>query len=311
MLIALLTCKAMVASEKPQNVEQRTDKIDVYHSAFNIHYFIDFSINFKKYIFLNMNLLKKFGLFLVSCSLLFIISCSDSSTDSDTDTPPAEFNSNAAPGDSAQSFLEGDQYTSLQVEIDYMPGQEPTQEGLNNLQTFLEERLNKQTISLNTPTEITPESQSSYSADEIRALEKEYRDNYTEAGSNTLHVYFLVADGEYSSNSNVLGIAYWNTSVAFFGQTIENVSGTPPTAPSEEKIESTVFRHEFGHIMGLVGNGSPTQSDHKTSGSAHCTQDGCLMEPSVETANFFENFSGEIPPLDEYCIQDLQANGGK
>lgn len=259
-----------------------------------------------------MNLLKKSGLLLVSCFLLFIISsCSDSSTDSDTDTPEVEFNSKAAPGDSAQSFLESDQYTDLQVEIDYMQGHEPTQQGLDNLQTFLEERLNKQSISLSTPTEITPESQSSYSSDDIRALEEEYRDNYTEAGDNTLHVYFLMVDGEYSSNSNVLGIAYWNTSVAFFGQTIEDISGTPPAAPSEEKIESTVFRHEFGHNMGLVGNGTPTQSDHKTSNSAHCTEDGCLMEPAVETANFFENFSGEIPPLGEFCIEDLQANGGK
>lgn len=258
-----------------------------------------------------MNLFRKFGLLLLSCALLFVItSCSDS-TDSDTDAPPAEFNNKTAPGDSAQSFLEGDQYTSLQVEIDYMPGHKPTQEGLNNLQSFLEERLNKQSISLSTPTEITPESQSTYSANDIRALEEEYRDNYTEAGGNKLHVYFLVVDGEYSSNSNVLGIAYWNTSVAFFGQTIENVSGTPPAAPSEEKVESIVFRHEFGHNMGLVGNGTPTQSDHKTSSSAHCTEDGCLMEPSVETANFFENFSGEIPSLGEYCIEDLQANGGK
>jgi len=208
-----------------------------------------------------------------------------------------------------------DQYTNLQIEIDYMPSHQPTQEGLNSLQTFLEERLNKQNISLMSPDEIESGNQSSYTADDIRSLEEQHRDNRTEIDSNTLHVYFLMVDGEFNDGegggSDVLGIAYWNTSVAFFGQTIESISGTPPTAPSEEQIESTVFRHEFGHNMGLVGNGTPTQSDHKTEGSAHCKTNSCLMYPSVETTDFFSNFSGEVPPLDEFCIEDLQANGGK
>ncbi len=177
----------------------------------------------------------------------------------------------------------------------------------------MEERLNKQNISLSTPTQIDAESQSSYSSNDVRAIEEEYRDNYTEAGSSTLHVYFLVVDGEFGQNPNVLGIAYWNTSVAFFGETIANASGTPPTAPTREKVESTVFRHEFGHNMGLVGIGTPHISSHTDhqNGESHCSTDGCLMEPAIETANFFENFSGEVPELDQLCIEDLQANGGK
>lgn len=260
-----------------------------------------------------MKSFKKLSLFLLCFSLAVLVTnCSDSSTDPN-DPPPQEFDSQAAPGDSAHAYLAGDQYTNLQVEIDYMPGYEPTQEGLNSLETFLQERLNKQNISFTTPNEIDAESQSSYSSNDIRAMEEEYRDNYTEAGDNTLHVYFVVVDGEYSSNSNVLGIAYWNTSVAFFGETIASASGTPPAAPSREKVESTVFRHELGHNMGLVGIGTPHISSHTDhqNGDSHCSTDGCLMEPAIETANFFENFSGEVPSLDQLCIEDLQANGGK
>ncbi len=245
------------------------------------------------------------------CSLAFlIVGCSDTTTGPDNNQP--EFNSQAASGSSAELFLKDDQYSSLQVEIDYMPNHEPTQEGLDSLRLFLEQRLNKQNISLGTPNEISAESQSSYTAENIRAIEEEHRDNYTEAGDNTLHVYFLMVDGEYEQ-SNVLGIAYWNTSVAFFGQTIEEVS-SGIGAPSEQKIEGTVFRHEFGHNMGLTGNGSPHpsgQEDHQN-GESHCSVDGCLMLPAVETGNFFENtFSGDIPDLDPLCIEDLQANGGK
>lgn len=248
-------------------------------------------------------------LLLTIVTLAFIAySCSDSGTGPDIEPAP-DFNSKAAPGDSAKSFLEGDQYTNLQIEIDYMEGYEPTQEGLNSLNTFLQERLNKSNITFTT-TQIAARGHSSYSTDDIADIEEEERDNFTEAGSNTLHVYFLIVDGEYTQ-SNVLGIAYWNTSMAFFGQTMNDISGTPPAAPSEQQVEGTVFRHEIGHNMGLVGIGTPTQSDHKTEGSAHCTTDGCLMEPSVRTGDIFQNFSGEVPELDQLCIEDLQANGGK
>ena len=258
-----------------------------------------------------MTLYKRIIVLLISCSLgLALYSCSDSSTGPDTD--PVEFNHQVAPGDSAEAFLQGDQYTTLQVEIDYVEGYEPTQEALNSLRTFLQERLNKQNIILSDPTSINPDNNSgSYSSSEVRSIEELYRDNFTEAGSSTLHAYFVYLDGEYEQNSNVLGIAYYNTSVAFFGQTIQDVS-SGVGAPSKQKIEGTVFRHEFGHNMGLVGNGTPTQSDHKTANSAHCTADECLMKPAVETGNFFTNtFGGEIPPLDPQCITDLQANGGK
>lgn len=266
-----------------------------------------------------MHLFKRSYLILIILSLAFLTyTCSDSGTGPGMEPDPVEFNSKAAPGDSAKSFLEGDQYTTLQLEIDYMPEHEPTQDAINNLQTFLEERLNKQNITILDPTEVPSGNQDSYSAGDIRNLERqeEYRDNFTQPGSNTLHVYFLIVDGEFSDQSNVLGIAYWNTSMAFFGETIRNATGMPPAAPSREKIESTVFNHEVGHSLGLVGNGSPHppgQESHQTDESQgkHCTVDGCLMEPAVRTTDFFANLSGEVPDLDPLCIEDLQANGGK
>lgn len=250
-----------------------------------------------------------------------VYACSDSGTGTNPDPDPdpdpdptVEFNSRVAPGDSAQSFLEGDQYTSLEIEIDYMEGYEPTQEGLNSLSTFLEARLNKDNINF-TLTQIAARGEGPYTTNDVANIEDEERDTYTEAGSNTLQAYFLILDGEYEQ-SNVLGIAYYNTSMAFFGQTISDISGTPPTAPSRNQVEGTVFRHEIGHNLGLVGNGSPHpdgQESHQTGSSegAHCTTSGCLMEPAVQTGDIFQNFSGEVPDLGQLCVEDLQANGGK
>ncbi len=257
----------------------------------------------------------KLILSILSISLL-MLGCSDSSTGPGDENGNGngnnqEFNSQNRPGTSAEAFLSAESYSDLTLEIDYMPGQEPTQEAMDNLKTFLQQRLNKSNITFRTPTEVPSGGESEYSADEIRNLEEEHRNNYTEGGSSTLEAYFLIVDGQYQEQGNVLGIAYYNTSMAFFGPTI-NETSSGVTAPSREKIEGTVFRHEFGHVIGLVGNGTETQSSHKTDGSAHCTSDGCLMEPAVETSNFFANiFDGTIPNLDELCIQDLQANGGE
>ncbi|MCW9706938.1 hypothetical protein [Fodinibius salsisoli] len=240
---------------------------------------------------------------------LSIVGCLGSS--SGIDENMNRFPSTANPGFTPQAFLSDSNFTALELEIDYMPGQQPTQAALDSLKNFLQNRLNKSQVTINTPTEVASAGEDSYSAEEIRELEGQYRNNFTDSRGNTLHAYFLIVDGKYQAQENVLGIAYFNTSMAFFGQTISEVS-SGIGAPPKEKIEGTVFQHEFGHTFGLVGSGTPTQSDHKTAASAHCTTEGCLMEPSVETANFFANlFDGDIPDLDSACIADLQANGGK
>ncbi|WP_445664202.1 hypothetical protein [Fodinibius sp. AD559] len=257
-----------------------------------------------------MKLFRRLSLFILCFSLaVFINSCSDSSTDPG-DPAREEFNSKAAPGESAEYFLQSDSYGNIEIEMDYMEGHKPTTEAVNSLESFLSDRLNKNNITINT-SEIPARGDGPYSTDMITTIEEDERDNYTEAGSNTLHAYIVIVDGEYTQNSNVLGIAYWNTSMALFGEAIDNISSSGPISPNEQQVESTALRHEVGHNMGLVGNGTPTQSDHKTEGSAHCTNDECLMAPSVRTGDIFQNISGDVPSLDEACIQDLQANGGK
>lgn len=258
-----------------------------------------------------MTLFRKLSLIAVFFSLtLFTLSCSDSTTDPGNTPPVEEFNSKQGPGESATLYLTDNDYSNLEVELDYMEGYAPTPEAINSLETFLNERLNKNNITINT-SEIAARGDGPYSTEMITSIEEEERDSYTEAGGNTLHAYIVIVDGEFNDNNNVLGIAYWNTSMALFGETIASISGSGPTSPSQEQVESTVLRHEVGHNMGLVGNGTPTQSDHKTDGSAHCTTDECLMTPAVRTGDIFQNISGEVPTLDDACIEDLQANGGK
>ncbi|MEX0647338.1 MAG: hypothetical protein WEA56_16535 [Balneolaceae bacterium] len=239
---------------------------------------------------------------------IFIFSCGDSSVSDSADE--FIYSHERGPGSSAGDFLQEDEFRELILEVDYMEGHEPTQESLNNLQTFLEERLYKTSVTIRQPSEIAAAGQQNYSADEVRDLEEEYRNEFSQEG--TLAAYFIILDGEYSQQ-NVLGIAYYNTSMAFFGETIQNISGGIGQ-PSRRMIETTVMRHEIGHILGLVDNGTEMQEDHKDEGNgSHCDNDSCLMYYAVQTTNFFANLTegGEIPELDAFCIADLQAAGGK
>lgn len=250
---------------------------------------------------------KNLSVFAVLLCILFY-SCSDSSV-TDTET---EFNyeHEKNPGSSAVDFLSDEQFTGLVVEIDYMEGHAPTEQALDNLQTFLQERLNKTSITILDPTEIPPGGQQSYTANEVRGLEKEHRNEYSD--ENALAAYFIFLDGEYDT-SNVLGIAYYNTSMALFGETIRSVSGGVGQ-PSRRMIETTVMQHEVGHLLGLVDNGIEMQDEHKDHGNgSHCDNDSCLMYYAVQTTNFFVNLTegGRVPELDEFCIADLQAAGGK
>lgn len=244
---------------------------------------------------------------LVLSTLIIFTSC-----DTETVTDPGDtfsFNHERNPGVSATEFLTDDEFNNLVVQIQYMEGHEPESEALSNLQSFLQERLNKSSITILTPEEIPAEGQSSYTADEVRDLEREYRSQFSEAG--TLAAYFIILDGEFDS-ANVLGIAHFNTSMALFGETIQNTSGGVGQ-PSKTAVETIVMRHEIGHIIGLVNNGVEMQSNHQDEeNGAHCDVEDCLMYYAVRTTDFFANiFGGNIPELDEHCIADLQAAGGK
>lgn len=224
-----------------------------------------------------------------------------------------EFDSQAPPGDSARAFLDDRQFTILKVEVDYMEGYRPTDDALESLQAALDARLSKSSVEIGSPSpsSIPADGQSAYSDDDIRELEERHRKHYTRVESDTLWAYMLVVDGEFTE-ANVIGIAYYNTSMAFFGETIDEVSGGA-TQPPQWKVEGTVFRHEFGHNMGLVNNGIPMQQDHHDEeNGAHCTNDQCVMYYAVETTDFFSNlFDGTIPEFEQFCLEDMRAQGGQ
>ena len=218
-------------------------------------------------------------------------------------------NNNIVPND----FLSDKKYDQLVVEIQYVTGNAPTSGTLANLQQFLQQRLNKSSGITLTQNAIPSPGKSVYSADDVQNIENAHRTQST--NNKTLTAYFFFADGDYASNSGnskVLGFAYGSSSMAIFEKTIQGLSGGLGQ-PSVTVLESAVLLHEFGHILGLVNNGTPMQAAHQdVANGKHCDDQNCLMYYSVETSDVVANIAGgNIPALNASCINDLVGNGGK
>lgn len=247
-----------------------------------------------------------FHLFLIL--FLIITGC-----DNDDSPPTTPGDSNNTTKIVPNDFLSEQKYNKLIVEIQYIEGFAPTATTVSNLQDFLEQRLNKSAGITITQKAIPSTGKQAYTADDIRSVEKVNRTQH--AADKTLTAYFFFADSDYAGNTGdakVLGIAYGSSSMAIFEKTIHQFSGDI-TQPPATTVETAVVLHEFGHILGLVNNGTSMASPHQDEPHGkHCNNEQCLMYYATETSDIITNLvGGNIPTLDTQCLNDLRANGGK
>lgn len=250
-------------------------------------------------------------LLLVTCIAVAGACTSDATTPTSPDPDPdAEpYDHTRTTGASAADLLSAESYDSLVVQVQYVEGHRPTDQGLAILHDFLSARVNKpRGISVQLEA-IAVTSQATYTVEDVAALEQQHRTAFTEG--STLAIHFLFLDGEFSEDANVLGFAYYNTSMVIFQEKIENNTGGT-LRPSQSTVEGAVLNHEIGHNLGLVANGSPMQDPHQDEENGkHCDNENCLMYFAVRTLDFIAGLTGDGPVLDQNCIDDLQANGGK
>lgn len=217
-------------------------------------------------------------------------------------------------GESANELLSDEKFTSINIEMLYVPGYEPSQRTITNLKSFLAARTFKPDgVSISTRA-VASSGKAPFSIEEIAEIEARERLLYNAGDEITVYIYF--ADGSNSQDSDtkvVLGSAFRNTSMVIYGKTIQEVAARV-NAPDKGTVESTVVNHEFGHLFGLVDVGTPMLTDHKDDGSeAHCSVNDCLMVANVSFGTGIIDMidNNDIPHLDDLCIRDLQANGGR
>ena len=225
-------------------------------------------------------------------------------------TPSAASNLNTkSVGASAKDFLSAGTYTSINVQLQFMPGFAPDAAALANLSNFLNSLLNKPAGITFSQTPIAASGKSVFSIEDISALEKANRTQFT--NGSILSVYIVYVDAPFST-ANILGAAYRNKSLVVFGPTVTNNSGGV-NQTTRTKLETTVLNHEFGHLLGLTNLGTSMVSPHEDAAHiSHCNNSSCLMYFSTQTSMMGGVLvSAPIPVLDANCKADLTANGGK
>lgn len=216
---------------------------------------------------------------------------------------------NLSVGKSANDLLSATKFNSLKIEIAYMPGFAPDPTAIANLTNFINTFANKPNGIQIVSREIAASGKAKLTLAEIVEIEKNNRTVFNTG--TTMGVFLLYADANYNE-SNVIGIAYRNTSMAIFGKTVVASSGGINQVP-RSKLETVGLLHEMGHLFGLVNLGSPMQVNHEDPAKEkHCTNTACLMYFSTQ-ANMMGGIliSAPIPDLDANCKNDLRANGGK
>ncbi len=237
----------------------------------------------------------------------FISGCSKKDVLSGVTTGNTE--NTKATGASANDLLSASKYTSIKIEIQYMPLYPPDPGAISNLVNFFNSFCNKPGGITVVQSMIPSGGKTIYTLDDVVAIEKSNRTVFTtgtQIGMNLIYV-----DGNYTE-ANVLGFAYRNTSMCLFGKTLSENSGGIGR-PTRLQLESTILEHEGGHLLGLVNLGSAMQTNHEDATHVkHCNNNHCLMYYATETTGITGTImSGGIPTLDANCRADLTANGGK
>ncbi|RKS53884.1 hypothetical protein BC962_2149 [Gillisia mitskevichiae] len=247
-------------------------------------------------------------------TLLLIISCSKDTANPDSENPRIDRSANLKSlGASANELLSDMKFTSLTIEVVYVTGFKPTDAALNNLAQFLSKHTFKPDgIKISTRA-VASSNKAPFSIEEIAELEAEERTVYN--AGDEIAVFIYVADGSNENdedNKVVVGSAFRNTSMVLYGKTIANIANNANSV-SRSDVESAVLKHEFGHLFGLVDVGSPMQVDHlDPENLAHCNVNGCLMTSNIEFgSSIIDMVDNKILELDDLCINDLVANGGR
>jgi hypothetical protein len=223
-------------------------------------------------------------------------------------------------GSSGEDILSADTFNELRLELVFTNTTRPSNQTINALQDFLNQRVNKPNGIQITQNLIPAPNTQPYSLDEIRDIEDDHRTQYTEDNSIALYIFFANGSSINDTDTSVtLGTAYQNTSIVIYSSTLVQFVGGPNNL-SLSTLETITTEHELGHLFSLVNlaNDDIHPIDHEDpDNNKHCVIEDCLMyfQSSATRAAIKNRMSrraqGGTPVFDSLCISDLQAKGGK
>ena len=210
------------------------------------------------------------------------------------------------PGGLALACLRDDAYKELIIEIDHAPGYNPESSTVSLLKERLGEVCDKPdgiSIKLN---EVDFSETTTWTADKVREIGHETMDAPPQTSVLRWHV--IMPEGKYSDES-VLGVAVDASTIALFGDAIDDANGNFNFRISDEEVENSVMIHEFGHLLGLVNLVYTSPANHEDAEHpGHSNNEDSVMYWAIETFTVDAFFSGSLPT--EFDQDDLDDMAG-
>lgn len=215
------------------------------------------------------------------------------------------------PGAWARAFLTDTVFTRLDVTVDFVPGEEPSEVALAFLERRLVERCRKPGgISVHLGRPIAARSDGVYGVADIASLAAVNRTVF--ASGDTASIYVLALDGRSSGENEdgvTLGLTTQATCFAIFEDPIR--ADARASGFALENLEGAVLLHEAGHLLGLVNLLSPMVTPHEDPTHAHhCTNGACVMSWLLWGRDAGREGGLDAIDFDAACVADLRANGG-
>ena len=214
--------------------------------------------------------------------------------------------SRGIPGGLAMACLDSSKYTKLVMEIDYENGYQPKSSSTDMLKQRLEQVCDKPDGVSISSTETIFGKEGSWTSDDVRSFGWENKDNQPRTDS-TLYWQILFPSGSYTDDS-VLGVAVDASTIAIFGDSVEEAKGPIFGRPSAEEVENSVIVHEAGHLLGLVNIVYQSLSEHEDPDHPnHSNNEDSVMYWAIESTSIGSIISGELPnEFDELDLEDLE-----
>jgi len=202
----------------------------------------------------------------------------------------------------ARVLLRSSPARRLVVEITYVEGRKPTQQALGHLITILTREASKPDGVFDTVDTPIPATKTSYSLNDLVALETRYRRLHSTGSVATIWIAAL--NGDYAGGSGTLGLAFSATAAALFEDQIQQAANV---FVSPDAIERSVITHEAGHLLGLVNIGYHSAYDHEDSQHPHHSKyTSSVMYWAIEDTSIATILSGGPPDdFDRYDRADL------
>lgn len=204
-------------------------------------------------------------------------------------------------------FLGGDQYTEINIEIDFVAGRQPSQAAIDHLVKIMKQAAPGKKVTLSGGN-VIPAQGGNYTGEAIETIGNKLRDTRSEKPRASVWVGYL--DG---SLPGAAGVAVGGTVCAVFMDTIDELP-FPPTTRRE--IEKTILVQEVFHLLGLVNIGYTSPRPHEDKDHPHHSKNpNSVMYWALMTQESIITFltNGGAPPtnFDQDDLADLRdlANG--